>query len=214
MENREIIEIITKILALLIGIVGHEIMHGYSAYRYGDNTAKIEGRLSINPIKHVDIMGTIVVPLLLFISNAPFLFGWAKPVPINMQTVVNNGGLNGAIMVSLAGIIYNISVAAIASVLLGFGDFNSEIGLFFGYLLAYLIVYNIILGIFNLWPIPPLDGSQALAYFFMKFGNYKVAEMFDKVGNYGMIILVLILATPLNQIFFAPALYLINLLIK
>jgi len=213
METKEVIEIFAKILALLIGIIGHEIMHGYSAYRYGDNTAKLEGRLSINPIKHVDIVGTIVVPLLLFISNAPFLFGWAKPVPVNMQTVVNNGGLNGAIVVALAGIIYNIAIAAIASVMLGFGSIGSEFGLFLSYLLAYLVIYNIILGIFNLWPIPPLDGSQALSYFFMKFGNYKVAQAFDRVGNYGMIILILILATPLNQIFFAPAIYLINLLI-
>ena len=80
------------VVALLIAIIGHEIMHGYVAYRYGDSTAKDSGRLSLNPIVHIDLIGSILVPATLFLANAPFLFGWAKPVPVRMDRVIYNGG--------------------------------------------------------------------------------------------------------------------------
>jgi len=104
MSEIEILKVIASILALAVAIIGHEIMHGYIAYRYGDNTAKSQGRLSINPIVHVDLVGTIILPAVLYITGAPFLFGWAKPVPVNISTVIRNGGYNGAIAVALAGI--------------------------------------------------------------------------------------------------------------
>jgi len=114
MSLTDILQISAMVLALAVAIIGHEIMHGLTAYKYGDPTAKMQGRLSINPIVHVDIVGTIIVPALLYFSNAPFLFGWAKPVPVNMRVVINNGGYNGAIAVSLAGIVYNFFVACIS----------------------------------------------------------------------------------------------------
>jgi len=197
------------IIALMIAIIGHEIMHGYVAYRYGDNTAKNEGRLSINPIVHVDMMGTIVVPLLLFISGSPFLFGWAKPVPVNMWTVVRNGGYNGAIAVSMAGIAYNMLAAICASVFLGsIGE-----GTLFGQILYYLVIYNVVLAVFNLWPIPPLDGSNALGYIGRKFGSSAIDEFNYKIGRYGMIVLIIILATPLSKIFMLPAYVLLSVLL-
>lgn len=197
------------IVALTVAIVGHEIMHGYVAYRYGDMTAKYEGRLSLNPLIHVDPIGTIAVPALLFISGAPFLFGWAKPVPVNMWTVLRNGGYNGAIAVSMAGIAYNLTLAILSSVALGFTGGEGDIAMLF----YYLTLYNVVLAVFNLWPIPPLDGSNALGYLGRKFGVKAIDEFNTKVGNYGMIILMIILATPLSKIFMLPAALLLSVLI-
>ena len=208
-------EFLAKILALLVGIIGHEIMHGYVAYQYGDTTAKDNGRLKINPLMHIDLVGSIIIPLVLFLTNSPFLFGWAKPVPVNMEVVVKNGGFNGGIAVSLAGIFYNFIVAGLAAIII----FNIplETELFFDKLLAYFImysvIYNIVLGVFNLWPIPPLDGANALSFLGLKFGIYKIAEWNGKIGNYGMIFLIAILSTPFSIFFFYPAHKLIQFLL-
>ncbi len=197
----EPIQIVAMVAALAVAIIGHEIMHGFVAYKYGDMTAKYEGRLSINPIVHIDPIGTIVVPLLLFVAGSPFLFGWAKPVPVNIWTVIRNGGYNGAIAVALAGIAYNLILAVSASFLLPIapeGSFASQ-------LLFYLVLYNVVLAVFNTWPIPPLDGSNALGFIGKKFGISAIDEFNQKVGRYGMIILIIILATPLSAIFMFPA---------
>ena len=197
----EPIQIVAMVAALAVAIIGHEIMHGFVAYKYGDMTAKYEGRLSINPIVHIDPIGTIVVPLLLFVAGSPFLFGWAKPVPVNIWTVIRNGGYNGAIAVALAGIAYNLILAVSASFLLPIapeGSFASQ-------LLFYLVLYNVVLAVFNTWPIPPLDGSNALGFVGKKFGISAIDEFNQKVGRYGMIILIIILATPLSAIFMFPA---------
>ncbi len=209
--NMSYIQIIASILALMIAIIGHEIMHGLVAYKYGDNTAKDAGRLSINPIVHIDLVGTIILPALLFFTGAPFMFGWAKPVPINMQTVLRNGGYNGAIAVSLAGITYNFLLAVIASFVFPYFNISSS---FVGNLLYMLIVYNVVLGIFNLYPIPPLDGSHAVEFFSRKLGFHKIADFYNRIERYGMIILLIFIATPLANFFFYPAMYIIDLLLK
>ena len=197
----EPIQIVAMVAALAVAIIGHEIMHGFVAYKYGDMTAKYEGRLSVNPIVHIDPIGTIVVPLLLFVAGSPFLFGWAKPVPVNIWTVIRNGGYNGAIAVALAGIAYNLILAVSASFLLPIapeGSFASQ-------LLFYLVLYNVVLAVFNTWPIPPLDGSNALGFVGKKFGISAIDEFNQKVGRYGMIILIIVLATPLSAVFMFPA---------
>ena len=210
MENEEIIKKALEILALMIAIIGHEIMHGFVAYKYGDNTAKNAGRLSINPIKHVDLVGTIILPALLFFSHAPFLFGWAKPVPINMREVMRNGGYKAAIFVSLAGIAYNFTLAIICTII--FKSLN-EPSIYIGLLLIYLVKINVVLGIFNLYPIPPLDGSHALAYLAASNGWYGIMNFFDSIQKYGMIILLVFIATPLSNYFFAPIGYIVNYLL-
>ncbi|WP_199768117.1 MULTISPECIES: site-2 protease family protein [unclassified Helicobacter] len=188
-------------------------MHGLVAYYYGDDTAKSEGRLSLNPIKHIDLMGSIILPLMLFIAQAPFLFGWAKPVPINMHKIISRYGYMPAIYVSLAGIAYNFLLALFASFILNqwIGDsFDSNLSKFFYLLFYYLVVYNIVLGIFNLWPIPPLDGSQALRFFALKFGFSRMADFLSRMQNFGILIILFILATPLSKIFFYPTNFLIE----
>lgn len=216
MENSEIIKTVATVLALAIAIIGHEIMHGYMAYRYGDTTAKNAGRLSINPLVHVDPIGTVVLPAILFATGAPFLFGWAKPVPIYIPTVIRNGGYKGAINVSLAGIYYNFSLALIASVMLGMMDYRNISSLteyFVFYFLLQTLIYNVVLGVFNLYPIPPLDGSHALSYFSAWNRWDKIVEFIGSIERYGMVILLLLIATPASQYFFAPIKYIINFLV-
>ncbi len=206
MDTSNILDIAAVILALLVAIIGHEIMHGRMAYYYGDTTAKDQGRFSLNPISHIDPVGTIIIPALLYFSHAGFMFGWAKPVPIDMRRVINKGGFWAGFQVSLAGIYYNFTVAVISLILLK--TITLTQGSYFDFFLAkflvYSLIYNVVLGVFNLFPIPPLDGSKALMFILYGLGFYKLGSYIEKFSQYGMIILMIIVATPLSQIVFAP----------
>jgi len=216
LKTLEILNILAIILALGIAIIGHEIMHGRMAYRYGDDTAKKQGRFSINPISHIDPVGTILLPILLYISHAGFLFGWAKPVPINMRKVLNNGGYIGGLQVSLAGIYFNFFLAFVSLLLLKNLTFyqSSLIDIFLAKFLLYSVIYNIVLGVFNLFPIPPLDGSKALMFIFMMMGLNKLAMIIEKYQQYGMIILFVIIATPIGKYIFYPISYILDSLLR
>jgi Zn-dependent protease len=216
MEDKKTIELIATILALMVAIIGHEIMHGLMAYRYGDYTAKNAGRLSINPLVHVDPIGTILVPAILYLSGASFMFGWAKPVPIYVREVMRNGGYKGAINVSLAGIYYNFTLALIASTILRYVNFeavSSMFELFLVYFVFQTLIYNVVLGIFNLYPIPPLDGSHALSYFASWNRWEGIVRFYNTIQRYGMVILILLIATPLSSYFFAPIVSVIKILL-
>jgi Zn-dependent protease len=215
MNELEIVKISATVIALVIAIIGHEIMHGWAAYKYGDTTAKSQGRLSVNPLVHVDPVGTILIPAVLYLSGAPFLFGWAKPVPVNMHTVLQNGGTNGAIAVSLAGIVYNFALAVLFSLMIPLLDQPESLaGAFVNNFVFQTIVLNVLLGFFNLWPIPPLDGANALRYIAEGQGFKKVVSFYDAIYPYGMILIILILVTPLSDLLFAPVRWIIKLLIS
>ncbi|MGW8169701.1 MAG: site-2 protease family protein [Sulfurovaceae bacterium] len=206
----EIVKIIAIILALLLAIIGHEIMHGWTAYRFGDNTAKSQGRLSINPIKHIDPIGSLLLPGFLFVVGSPFLFGWAKPVPVNMHTVIRNRGTKGAMGVSLAGISYNFALVAIFAFIYSMmGEPSNLLGIFISIFIMQSIIINAVLGFFNLWPIPPLDGSQALRYFAQGKRWNRLVAWLDKIYPYGMFILIAIIATPIASYAFKPLLWLL-----
>ena len=214
-----LIKYIPMILAFLVAIIGHEIMHGFMAKHYGDFTAKNEGRLSINPIKHIDPFGSIVFPIVLFLSQKlagvanPIIFGWAKPVPVDMFKVVSNGGYIAGVWVSLAGIIYNFFMALIAGVLIYyFYPINSLFSAFMFMFFYYLIVVNVVLAVFNLIPIPPLDGANAIKYLSLEFKWIGIVKFFNRIESYGMLILLIILFTPLSDYIFKPAEWLIALI--
>ncbi len=203
------------ILALVVAIVGHEIMHGWVAYKYGDTTAKSQGRLSINPLIHVDPIGTILVPAMLYFSGAPFIFGWAKPVPINISTVIRNGGTKAAVYVSLAGITYNFLLAGFCATLLPLvAHPTSMTEVFLALFLYQSVVINVLLGIFNIWPIPPLDGANALRYLAEGMHLKNVTALYDKIYPYGMVILIVILATPISDYLFQPVSWIVKWLIS
>ena len=210
MDSIDFLRIIAAVLALAIAIIGHEIMHGWVAYKYGDTTAKNAGRLTINPISHVDMVGTIIVPAtmcllpMLLGGESGFLFGWAKPVPINTATVIRNAGYNGAMQVDLAGIVYNFTLAAFTSIaLVSMSQPTTADSLFyiFTYLLVMqLVVINVVLGVFNLLPIPQFDGAHFLMHLSLKYKVNAVAEFFYKNERYGIIIVLVVLMTPLKDI--------------
>ena len=205
-ENIDIVRIVILILALTIAIVGHEIAHGYVAYKFGDDTAKNLGRLSVNPIRHIDPLGTIIIPALLYLT-AGFVIGWAKPVPINSYTVIRNGGYKAMILVSLAGIAYNFALAAISFFMIKTGIFYEDLQNF----LLTLLLVNLILGLFNLYPIPPLDGSKAVEYSLRSLRLHGIANMFSGLQRYGMIVLIVIIASPLKDYVFYPIRYALEL---
>ena len=209
MDSISILKVITAVLALIIAIIGHEIMHGYIAYKYGDMTAKNAGRLSINPLLHVDLVGTIIVPFTMYFlpmllgMGGGFVFGWAKPVPVDMRTVISKGGYNAAMQVSLAGVVYNFTLAAFASIALVSMSAPIEsdsIFYIFSYMLVMqLVMINVILGVFNLLPIPQFDGAHFLMYLALKFNLREVAETFYRLERYGMIIVLIVIMTPLKD---------------
>lgn len=148
------------ILILILSIVVHEVAHGFAAYREGDQTAYIAGRLTLNPIKHIDIFGSVIVPLLLVLTHAPFLFGWAKPVPYNPQNFKNRR--RGTILVAAAGVLTNILIAIFFGFLVRLFIYYGMAGEAFLGILSAIITVNLLLAVFNLMPIPPLDGSRIL----------------------------------------------------
>ena len=142
------------IIILIISIVFHEVAHGFAANMLGDPTAKLQGRLTLNPLKHIDMLGSIVIPAFLVLTNSSILFGWAKPVPYNPYNFKKGGRFAEAI-VAFAGPLVNMALALFAVLIFKIGLVSSQI--------AFMVVYmNIFLAFLNLLPLPPLDGSKIL----------------------------------------------------
>jgi len=142
-----------------MSVVIHEISHGFIALRFGDKTALYAGRLTLNPLKHLDMFGSILLPALLIFTNSPFMFGWAKPVPYNPNNLINKKW--GTIAVASAGVLANLFIALFFGLILRF-TINSGVSVDFVSIISSIVLINLGLAIFNLVPIPPLDGSKIL----------------------------------------------------
>ena len=176
------------LIVLIFSFIVHEVSHGYAAEMLGDPTARLQGRLTLNPIPHIDPLGSILIPALLVFTNAGFLFGWAKPVPYNPYNLNNKKW--GEAIVAAAGPGSNIVLALLFGTIIRFG-FGVLPGTFIQ--LAGIVVFvNILLAFFNLLPIPPLDGSKLLKSVL----PYKAALAVQKVEavliNGGMLLMILI----------------------
>jgi len=178
------INFIFQIIVLIISVMAHEVAHGAAALYFGDPTAKNQGRLTLNPLKHIDLFGSIILPVLLYLTNSGFLMGWAKPVPYNPYNLRNRR--LGEFCVSIAGILTNFLIAIIFAIVIRFA-------ITFGLsqpvidIMVYIILLNVTLGIFNLIPIPPLDGSKIL----FTLVPYKYESQLITLERYGFYFLII-----------------------
>lgn len=177
--------IVLQYICLLFSLSIHEASHAAMANYWGDPTARLMGRMTLNPIKHADLMGTVILPLFAMISGFSFLFGWAKPVPFNPRNLVDRR--RGPVFIALAGpgsnfLVLLFSVAALRA--MSFLPMSNTVELFMMTML-FLMMINAVLLLFNLIPLPPLDGHHVLEYFL----PYEMQKQFEKIGPYSLIIL-------------------------
>jgi Zn-dependent protease len=181
-------------VVLLFSIIVHEVAHGYVALLNGDPTARMLGRITLNPVPHIDPVGTIILPLMLLITHAGILFGWARPVPVNPLNYRNYRW--GEFAVSAAGPVSNLALAVVFSVLLRLGLENPGL-----MQLAYFgVTINIFLALFNLIPIPPLDGSHILAILLPP----ELARLYSHLQPVGFILILILFYTGIMGVILTP----------
>ena len=188
------------IVPLLFSVTIHEVAHGYIALRMGDHTAQKAGRLTLNPIKHLDFFGSLLLPLVLKLTGSPIIFGYAKPVPVNFTNLRNIR--KSTIYVASAGVLANFILAFLSGILfriLSNYKLLWQISIFNPFIvdlysmLFYSVAINLVLAIFNLIPIPPLDGSKILAMCLPT----SLRIQFARLERFGMIIIIFLLLTNL-----------------
>jgi Zn-dependent protease len=194
-------------LPLIFAITLHEVAHGYAASLFGDKTAKLSGRLSLNPIKHIDLVGTIIIPLLMLMASN-FIFGWAKPVPVDSRNFKHPR--RDMAFVALAGPVSNLLMALLwggvakIGLILDLGG-NAWLGLPLGYMGGAGIMINVVLGVLNLIPLPPLDGGKILEAVLPR----RAAYSFSMIEPYGFFILIALMFTGLLTSIMVPPVFLI-----
>jgi len=175
------------LLALIFSIIIHEVSHGYAAEMLGDPTARLQGRLTLNPIPHIDLVGSILVPAFLVILNAGFLFGWAKPVPYNPYNLRNQKW--GEAIVAASGPGVNILLALVFGLVVRFGQ--EVLSQPFIALASIVVLINVMLAFFNLLPIPPLDGSKLLKSVLPLHASMSLQRLENVLLGGGIVIMLL-----------------------
>lgn len=193
-------------LPVLFAITVHEVAHGWVASKFGDQTARLAGRLTLNPVKHIDLVGTILVPaIMLMFSN--FIFGWAKPVPVDARNMRNPR--TDMAIVAAAGPMSNFLMALFWAGIAKFGLYLLPSEGWFSVPLIYMgqagIMINVVLGVLNCLPIPPLDGGRAL----YNLLPGRTAWYFYRIEPYGFIILIILMMSGILSYIIAPPIYLI-----
>jgi Zn-dependent protease len=195
----------------LLAIVCHEAAHAWMAYRFGDPTAKSQGRLSLNPVVHYDLVGTIIFPLIGALMGGA-MFGWAKPVPVDSRRFKNIR--SGIFWVSFAGPLANITLMILSAIL--FAVMVTKISPSFSYhqvfseMLKQSIWINILLAVFNLIPFPPLDGSKMVSSML----NYNQARKFEELQRFSFVFIFILILTPALNYIMSPAIWMSNQLVN
>ncbi len=202
--SMEPVTVIFSIVIVIASVIFHELAHGTMADYLGDRTARFAGRLTLNPLKHLEWVGSFFVPLLCVITGSGFIIGWAKPVPFNPQNLKYKRW--GPALVAAAGPLVNIIIAIITSIIIKFSIATASSA--FIQMMITVLAINIALAVFNLMPLPPLDGHHILGAIFPRYQRWSVQFM-EKFGIFGLIVVIFILAS-----FISPVIrFFINLLL-
>jgi Zn-dependent protease len=179
------------IIILIMSVVIHEVSHGFMAEYFGDKTARDADRLTLNPIKHIDLFGSIILPVVLVLAHSPFMFGWAKPVPYNPNNLSNKKW--GTIAVASAGVLVNFFIAIIFGIVIRFSA-NLALPDSFYFITSIIVIVNLALGIFNLIPIPPLDGSK-IFFSFLPESAYSFVLTYEQYSFIILLVFIVFFST-------------------
>lgn len=194
---------ILYVVPLLLAVIAHEVAHGWAAEKRGDDTARRAGRITLNPLVHIDPVGTVLLPAILFAVNAPFLFGWARPVPVQFGNL--RSGRRDMALVAGAGPLANFALAVLSAAL--YRLIEAGVGLGYGFgspgygwvvepiarMAVISVEFNLVLMVINLLPVPPLDGGRILA----GLAPERLSRMIEGMERYGMLIVLLLIGTGL-----------------